>query len=120
MLMAGSLSTHICRTLGISIATLMRACIRDHNVNFDTYRQQKKAEGANALERKAYQMAIQGDRTMLIFLLKNLCGYADRTISDTNVHLPDEVGKRAEQILNKVAEAAKDLEYEDDGEGTQG
>ena len=118
--MAGSLSTHICRTLGISIATLMRACLRDHKVNFDTYRQQKKAEGANALERKAYQMAIQGDRTMLIFLLKNLCGYADRTINDTNVHLPDEVGKRAEVMLDKVAEAEQDLAEGDDREGTQG
>jgi len=118
LLMAGSTSTYICRKLGISVATLTRACQREHKVDFDRYRQEKRAEGDNALERRGYQMAMQGDRTMLIFYLKNRCGYADRTINDTNIHLPEEVEKRATSLLDKIEQAEQELE--DDGEGSQG
>lgn len=43
--------------------------------------QQARANGKMSLKRKAYVLATQKDDTkMLIFLLKNQCGYSDRIV----------------------------------------
>jgi len=89
MLQAGAGGPSIARTLGISEDTLYRRCKKDLKIGFTEFRIQKKEEGNDALLTKGYSMAMNGDRTMLIFYLKNRCGFADRQVIDHN--LPDEV-----------------------------
>lgn len=63
---------------GIAPETLYRACQREHNVNFDTYSQQKKSEGKQLLRAKQFEVAMTGDRLMLIWLGKQYLEQSDK------------------------------------------
>jgi len=114
MLMKDIGATTIVRRLGIKAEdTLYRACKRDHKMDFSEYRQKKLAEGADELKETAYDMAIRDkDKTLLIFMLKNRAGYADRTITDNTHHLPEETAKAVESLVEKTAKAKKELDDE--------
>lgn len=64
--------------LGIAPLTLYRACEREHKVNFNAYAQQKKAEGKELLRAKQFQTAMDGDKTLLIWLGKQYLGQKDK------------------------------------------
>lgn len=114
MLMRDISAVSIAHKIGLKCSdTLYNHCKRDLGMDFSAFRQQKQEQGADNLKETAYDMAQAGDKTMLIFLLKNRAGYADRTITDTNLNLSGDVEKRAITILDKVAQAEKDLEGEE-------
>ena len=69
---------YIASKLGIAYETLVRRCPQDNNINYDEYRRQKKLEGTERLLGKAYDMALAGDKALMIFLLKNRAGYKDQ------------------------------------------
>ncbi len=48
-----------------------------HGITFSEYREKKMASVRLTLVQKALDMAKNGDRTLLIFCLKNLCGWCD-------------------------------------------
>ena len=57
--------------------------IRDkHNLTFVDFRDQNMVHTRHGIIRKAIEKALAGDNTMLIFCLKNLCGWKDRYESD--------------------------------------
>ncbi|NUQ11245.1 MAG: hypothetical protein HUU26_02795 [Gemmatimonadaceae bacterium] len=59
---------------GYSEDTIQRAVEREHGVGFAEYSAQKRAKGKLSLRRKQFQLALGGDRTMLIWLGKQyLC-----------------------------------------------
>lgn len=109
LLMSGAGATTISRALGVGEQTIYRACERDNKVSFEEYRRQNLALGTEALIKKGYQMAMKGDRTMLIFYLKNRAGYADRTITDNNISLPTAVEERVNKLLDNIEEAEESL-----------
>ena len=110
MLMKDMGATSIVRRLGIKCEnTLYRACQREHKVSFSEYRQKRLAEGADVLKETAYDKAME-DKTLLIFLLKNRAGYADRTITDNTHHLPEETAKAVEALVESTAQAKQELE----------
>jgi hypothetical protein len=77
--------TGIAGLLGISPDTLYRACQEVHKMGFDAYSEQKKSEGKELLRGKQYQVAMGGDKTMLVWLGKQYLGQQDKSEIDHNV-----------------------------------
>jgi hypothetical protein len=64
--------------LGCSDTHIENEIRRVHNVTFSEYRDAKMAFVKVKLVQQAIQMAVKGNATMLIFCLKNLCGWMDK------------------------------------------
>jgi hypothetical protein len=62
----------------VSEDTVERRIKEKFNSNFSDYRDRKMGRTRVALAKKAVKMALDGNATMLIFCLKNLCGWADK------------------------------------------
>jgi len=65
--------------LGIDVQTLYRRCNEDNKVGFAEYSAIKKAEGVELLKAKQYQVAMEGDKTMLVWLGKQYAGQSDKS-----------------------------------------
>jgi len=70
-------SDEICAALKISEDTLERACKRDKKCLFADYSKQKRRAGFVSLRHKQFEMAMAGDRTMLIWLGKQYLGQSE-------------------------------------------
>jgi hypothetical protein len=68
--------------LGISYDTLNRALKRDGNKGFAEHFAQKGSTGKMSLRRKQYDLAIEGNPTMLIWLGKQWLGQIDKSERD--------------------------------------
>jgi hypothetical protein len=68
--------------LGIDYDTLNRALKRDGNKGFAEYFKQKGSNGKMSLRRKQYDLAIEGNSTMLIWLGKQWLGQIDKSERD--------------------------------------
>jgi hypothetical protein len=64
--------------LGISPDTLYRACQEIHKIGFAEYSAQKKAEGKELLKAKQFSVAMEGDKTMLVWLGKQYLQQRDK------------------------------------------
>lgn len=62
--------TEIAAAAQCSEDTIERACVRDKGMSFAEYRDLKKSRGLMSLRRKQFQLALEGDRVMLIWLGK--------------------------------------------------
>lgn len=89
---AGCTGSEIAGMLGIAPDTLYHRCGTDHNVNFSSYSQQKKAKGEALLRTKQFQLAMKGDRTLLVWLGKNRLGQRE----------PRDVNETVDPRLNKI------------------
>lgn len=63
----------------VSPDTVERTIKREFGVRFAEFREQNMVQTRFSLVRTAIQKAEKGDNVMLIFCLKNLCGWADRS-----------------------------------------
>lgn len=73
--------------LNISPDTISRRLKEDHGLTFSQYHESKMKRVATKLEEKAVQMAMNGDRTMLIFCLKNYAKWQDKVDVDVTHHI---------------------------------
>lgn len=64
--------------MGCSKDTIERRLKEKHNTTFKVYREKMMAKTKLRLQQKAISMALEGNKTMLIFCLKNLCQWADK------------------------------------------
>lgn len=64
--------------LGVSEDTLERKIRAEKNLSFKNYRDEKMSGVKLKMLQKAQTLALDGNITMLIFCLKNLCGWADK------------------------------------------
>lgn len=78
MLKCGCDTTSIATALGISTDTLYTRSKIDNKLDFSAFSQQKKAEGADLLRRKQFELALGGNVSMLIWLGKNRLGQAEK------------------------------------------
>ena len=78
--------------LEVSADTIDRRLKEDHNTTFSVYHEMKMGRVSNKLQEKAIQMALAGDRTMLIFCLKNYSKWQDKV----EVDVTHQVGNFAE------------------------
>lgn len=76
--MAGSNGKQIASALGIHYDTLANACKREYKTDFSAYLLTKREKGNNFLFAKQYDLAMRGDRGMLIWLGKNRLGQSDK------------------------------------------
>ena len=76
---------HIANILGIHPNTLYLACEEKFNINFSEYSQQKKGEGKELLRARQFKAAMEGDKTMLVWLGKQYLGQREKTDSNINV-----------------------------------
>ena len=74
--------------LGIHPDTLYKACKEQFKMGFSAYSAQKKGEGKELLRCKQYQVAMEGDKTMLVWLGKQYLGQQDKSEIDHNVNIP--------------------------------
>lgn len=79
MLKAGCEGTAIAMAIGISADTLYRHVKDRYNADFGPYALLKKNEGREMLRMKQWEVAMKGDRTMLVWLGKNLLDQKDRS-----------------------------------------
>ena len=80
--------TGIAGLLGIAPITLYRACEEKYKVNFEAYSAQKKGEGKELLRAKQFEMVMNGNVTMAIWLGKQYLGQRDKSEIDHTVNLP--------------------------------
>lgn len=90
--------------LGVSPDTLYRACQEEHKIGFADYSAQKKSEGKELLRATQFQLAIEKDKTMLVWLGKQYLGQRDKSESynensDTS-RIVVENEEQAERIKN--------------------
>ncbi len=73
--------------------TIDRACEREKGMNYASYFEEKAGKGKISLRRKQFEMAMEGDRVMLIWLGKQYLGQADKMDQSVNMDL----AKKAEE-----------------------
>jgi hypothetical protein len=65
--------------IDISVDTLERACKKRFKTGFADFFKVKRRKGFISLRRKQYELAMKGDRVMLIWLGKQYLGQSDKT-----------------------------------------
>lgn len=88
--------------------TIERSVKREKGITFAEYFEQKASKGKVSLRRKQYELAMAGDRVMLIWLGKQYLKQSDKldkTETSTVTHMSGkseaEIDKRIEEILKK-------------------
>lgn len=76
-LQAGCSGREIAAKLGMIDETLQRACRKKFGVMFSEYALAQKQNGDLLLKMKMFQLAMNGDKNMLIFLAKTRLGMAE-------------------------------------------
>lgn len=72
-------SLRICsQIMGISEDVIEKNIRTQFDMTFKEYKESKMAKVKIMLQQKAIEMALKGNTAMMIFTLKNLCGWADK------------------------------------------
>ena len=69
----------IASLLGIDRETLYNRCKTDNNLGFSDYMALKRSEGVELLRAKQYAVAMEGDKTMLVWLGKQYLGQKEKS-----------------------------------------
>ena len=91
----------------ISEDTIERAVKRDKKMSFKEYRDIKKQAGSISLRRAQWKKATEKlDTTMLIFLGKQYLGQTDKTETESNINIQNEIdfSKFTDDELRKYME----------------
>lgn len=85
-LQAGCSGVEVASKLGMIDETLQRACRAKFGMAFSEYAMAKRSEGDLLLKMKMFQIAMNGDRAMLIFLAKTRLGMIEEhKVEITNI-----------------------------------
>jgi len=82
----------VAAVLDIHHDTLYDRCIIEKQMMFSQYSQEKREKGNSYLFDKQYELAVKGDKSMLVWLGKNRLNQADRIESKVNASV--EVGQK--------------------------
>ena len=78
LIQAGANGAQVCSMIGVSYETITRRCLDENNIDFGEFMATKKEKGNATLLMKQYELAIDGDRAMLIWLGKQRLDQADK------------------------------------------
>lgn len=84
MLEAGCTAEGIAASIGIDVETLRKRCITDNKCSFSVFSQQKRSKGDDLLRMKQFEVAMGGDKTLLIWLGKNRLGQREQADTETD------------------------------------
>lgn len=99
--------TDIASYFGVHPNTLYRQVEAKYNCNFSEYSRQKKAEGKELLRAKQFSTAMQGDKTMLIWLGKQYLDQREKSdVTTDNKPLQPTVIQLTDE---QIKDAIKDL-----------
>lgn len=73
----GCLGTEVAASLGIHPDTLYNRCEEEKGIVFSAYSKEKKSSGDKLLRQKQMEIAMKGDKTMLLWLGKQRLGQRD-------------------------------------------
>lgn len=88
---AGAKGTEVAAALGIHFNTLARHCLENKKSDFSDYMQTKRECGNTKLRLKQQQLAMEGDRGMLIWLGKNRLDQSDKKETKTEFSVPQSI-----------------------------
>jgi hypothetical protein len=74
--------------LGVSPDTIEARIKEEHGLTFTEYKDKRMGKVKIKLQQKALDMALKGHATMMIFCLKNLCGWVDKVEQSGNADRP--------------------------------
>lgn len=131
-LLAGSPGTAIAAIFGFSVSTLYERCLREKGVNFQEYSRQKKSKGDELIRMKQFQEAMNGDKTLLIWLGKNrlsqkekhdlahsgdvkynIVHYGDRQLVENK---GDEDEEEDEELVALAQKSPTEIEYQEEND----
>lgn len=81
-LMAGCSGVQIAASMGICIDTLYDRCVLENKVSFSSYSLEKYEKGNASLFAKQFSVAMEGDKTMLVWLGKQRLKQKDKIHQD--------------------------------------
>lgn len=110
----------IAAIVGVEKTTLYRRCEEDNNISYTVFCQQNRMQGVESLRAKQYQVAMEGDKTMLIWLGKQLLGQKEKqdiTTNDKDINTASRVvfdftGEESDEV--KESEVSDESEIEED------
>lgn len=70
LLISGCRGTEVASFLGIHKDTLYDRCVKEKNMSFSDYSAQKRQKGDSLLKHKQFQIGMEGNTTMLVWLGK--------------------------------------------------
>lgn len=73
----------IAHRLGVDKNTLYNRCLSDNNCDFSTFSQLKRQKGDDDIRNKQHELALDGDKVMLVWLGKNRLGQTDKRETTT-------------------------------------
>lgn len=76
-LRSGCSGTEIAAYIGISKNVIYERCQQDHEIQFSEYAQMHKRSGNAMIRNKQFELAMEGDRVMLIWLGRQRLGQRD-------------------------------------------
>jgi hypothetical protein len=101
------------KQLGVSHDTIERAIRKKFNWTFAEYKKDIMLDTRLRLISKAISMALSGDRTMLIFTLKNIAGWGDvvKNENTTTIEVKQDLsGEKTDELIKKAQDLAERLE----------
>ena len=82
MAMAGASGVQIAAAIGVHYDTLVNRYKEDNSSDFSEYLTTKREKGNELLLRKQYDVAMSGDKTMLVWLGKQRLGQSEKQQTD--------------------------------------
>lgn len=98
----------IASLLCVNYDTLNAACKRDHGRPISDYIAEKSQDGRRSLRRKQFQLALKGDRVMLIWLGKQYLGQRDKLEETGADGGPKEIVIRHDRNINTASASRAD------------
>lgn len=89
LIVCGCSGVQIAATLGVHYETLYDRCLKENKRSWTEYSQEFWEKGNAQLHAKQYQMAMKGDKTLMVWLGKNRLKQSDKIESkiDANVQV---------------------------------
>jgi len=114
MLRCGCDGSSIAIALGISTDTLYTRSKIDNKLDFSAFSQQKRAQGNDLLRSKQFELAVDGNVSMLIWLGKNRLGQADKQEVKAQIN-SSEIKNRLELLLRNSKRIFEALQLRPNG-----
>jgi hypothetical protein len=99
-LQAGCSGVEVAAHFGYDKETLYRNCVIDNKINFDEFMASKRQSGNALLKAKQYESAMQGDKTIMIWLGKQRLHQSEKNL----LHIPNFSKMSDEQKVNALME----------------